>query len=135
MPNYFEASEQRFPLSINRHRTHSRRQSSPKKIAGNTFKIKTDKPNVKVSWQVTGIRHDKFAEDKQTRRRTETNRRRTKANVYMRLPAGTIRNAPSEDCTVPSDQPEYDVMDFVCKSERASVLTRKKKAQTRLILI
>jgi hypothetical protein len=30
-------------------------------IAGNRFTIKTDKPNVKVSWQVTGIRHDDYA--------------------------------------------------------------------------
>jgi hypothetical protein len=28
----------------------------------NTFKIKSDKPNVKVSWQVTGVRKDAFAE-------------------------------------------------------------------------
>ena len=27
-----------------------------------SFKIKTDKPGIEVSWQVTGIRHDKFAE-------------------------------------------------------------------------
>ncbi len=26
-----------------------------------TFTIKTDKPNVRVSWQVTGIRQDAFA--------------------------------------------------------------------------
>lgn len=32
------------------------------KIKGNTFKVKTDKPNVEVSWQVTGVRKDKFAE-------------------------------------------------------------------------
>jgi hypothetical protein len=31
-------------------------------IQDNRFTIRTDKPNVKVSWQVTGIRHDKFAE-------------------------------------------------------------------------
>ncbi|MBL7828308.1 MAG: collagen-like protein [Saprospiraceae bacterium] len=31
-------------------------------IKGNRFSIKTDKPNVKVSWQVTGIRHDPWAE-------------------------------------------------------------------------
>jgi hypothetical protein len=31
-------------------------------IQNNQFVIRTDKPNVKVSWQVTGIRHDKFAE-------------------------------------------------------------------------
>ena len=33
------------------------------KIKGNLFKIKTDKPNVEVSWQVTGVRHDRFAEE------------------------------------------------------------------------
>jgi len=31
-------------------------------ISGNTFTIKTDKPNVKVSWQVTGVRNDKWAQ-------------------------------------------------------------------------
>ena len=30
-------------------------------IKGNYFSIKTDKPNVKVSWQVTGIREDPYA--------------------------------------------------------------------------
>jgi hypothetical protein len=32
-------------------------------IKANQFRIRTDKPAVKVSWQVTGIRKDKFAED------------------------------------------------------------------------
>jgi hypothetical protein len=31
-------------------------------IKENQFRIQTDKPEVKVSWQVTGIRHDPFAE-------------------------------------------------------------------------
>ena len=31
------------------------------KIQNNRFTIKTDKPNVEVSWQVTGVRHDAFA--------------------------------------------------------------------------
>ena len=30
-------------------------------VSNNQFQIKTDKPNVKVSWQVTGIRHDAWA--------------------------------------------------------------------------
>jgi len=30
-------------------------------ISGNQFVIKTDKPNVKISWQVTGVRQDKYA--------------------------------------------------------------------------
>jgi hypothetical protein len=30
-------------------------------VAGNKFVIQTDKPNVKVSWQVTGVRNDEYA--------------------------------------------------------------------------
>ena len=33
------------------------------KISGNSFRIRTDQPNVEVSWQVTGVRKDKFAEE------------------------------------------------------------------------
>jgi|GEM_PF-792113 len=33
-----------------------------KEVADNKFEIKTNQPNVKVSWQVTGIRNDKFAQ-------------------------------------------------------------------------
>jgi len=32
-------------------------------ISGNIFTIKTNKPNVKVSWQVTGIRNDPYARE------------------------------------------------------------------------
>ncbi|MGR3808995.1 hypothetical protein [Jiulongibacter sp. NS-SX5] len=32
-------------------------------ISGNSFTIKTDKPNVQVSWMVTGIRKDAYAND------------------------------------------------------------------------
>lgn len=31
-------------------------------ISGNTFVVKSDQPNVKVSWQVTGVRQDPWAE-------------------------------------------------------------------------
>jgi hypothetical protein len=32
-----------------------------KKIAGNRFTVRTSKPHVEVSWQVTGVRHDRWA--------------------------------------------------------------------------
>lgn len=32
-----------------------------KKLEGNSFSIRTDKPNVEVSWQLTGIRQDAYA--------------------------------------------------------------------------
>jgi len=31
------------------------------KVANHHFSIRTDKPNVEVSWQITGVRHDAFA--------------------------------------------------------------------------
>lgn len=31
-------------------------------ISNNKFIVKTDKPNVKVSWQITGVRNDRFAQ-------------------------------------------------------------------------
>jgi hypothetical protein len=31
-------------------------------ISNDKFEVKTDKPNVKVSWQVTGVRNDKYAQ-------------------------------------------------------------------------
>src|SRR5262249_32194370 len=33
-----------------------------KEIAHNQFTIRTNKPGVKVSWQVTGVRHDPYAQ-------------------------------------------------------------------------
>jgi hypothetical protein len=33
-----------------------------KKVSGNAFAIQTEHPNVEVSWQVTGIRQDAYAE-------------------------------------------------------------------------
>ena len=65
MPNYFEALNRDFRYQLTVIGTFAQ-AIVLEKIKGNTFKIKTDKPNVEVSWQVTGIRHDKFAEDKQT---------------------------------------------------------------------
>src|SRR3989442_438417 len=32
------------------------------KMADHRFSIETDKPNVEVSWQVTGVRHDAWAD-------------------------------------------------------------------------
>ena len=65
MPAYFEALNKDFRYQLTVIGTFAQAIVA-EEITGNTFKIKTDKPNVKVSWQVTGIRHDKFAEDKQT---------------------------------------------------------------------
>ena len=62
LPDYFEAFNRdfRYQLTIVDARFAQARVSS--KINDNRFTIKTDKPNVEVSWQVTGIRQDPYAE-------------------------------------------------------------------------
>ncbi len=61
LPNYFNAlnSDYRYQLTP----IGALAQAAViEEISGNTFKIQTSVPNVKVSWQVTGIRKDKYAE-------------------------------------------------------------------------
>ena len=60
LPSYFEALNKdfRYQLTVIGQFAQAIVGSE---IVGNIFVIKTDKPNVKVSWQVTGIRHDAYA--------------------------------------------------------------------------
>ena len=61
LPNYFESLNKdfRYQLTV---LGEFAQAIIFKKVAGNMFTIKTDKPNIEVSWQVTGIRKDPFAE-------------------------------------------------------------------------
>jgi hypothetical protein len=61
LPGYFDALNKDFRYQLTPIGTFAQAIIA-EEIAGNTFVIKTDKPNVKVSWQVTGVREDKWAE-------------------------------------------------------------------------
>lgn len=61
MPDYFEALNKDFRYQLTVMGVFAQAIIA-EKIQGNKFVIKTDKPNVEVSWQVTGIRHDKYAD-------------------------------------------------------------------------
>ncbi len=60
LPDYFEAlnGDFRYQLTV---MGKFAQAIVAKEIANNRFVIRTNKPNVKVSWQVTGIRHDAYA--------------------------------------------------------------------------
>jgi hypothetical protein len=60
MPDYFEALNKDFRYQLTVIGTFAQAIVA-EEMSGNTFKIKTDKPNVKVSWLVTGVRQDKYA--------------------------------------------------------------------------
>jgi hypothetical protein len=60
MPDYFEALNSDFRYQLTVLGTFAQAIVA-EKIKGNRFVIKTSAPNVEVSWQVTGIRQDAFA--------------------------------------------------------------------------
>ena len=60
LPDYFEALNKDFRYQLTVIGTFAQAIVS-KEVSGNTFEIKTNQPNVKVSWQVTGVRHDAAA--------------------------------------------------------------------------
>jgi len=70
MPNYFEALNRDFRYQLTVLGQFAQAMIS-EKMNGTTFKIKTDKPRVEVSWQVTGIRKDKFAEENRIKVETD----------------------------------------------------------------
>ncbi|NNC84653.1 MAG: hypothetical protein HKN75_01145, partial [Bacteroidia bacterium] len=62
MPDYFAALNMDFRYQLTAMGVFSQ-AIVKEKIADNKFVIQTDKPNVEVSWQVTGIRHDTYAKE------------------------------------------------------------------------
>jgi len=61
LPDYFEALNQDFRYQLTVIGQFSQAIVA-KEIRSNRFAIKTSKPGVKVSWQVTGIRDDAYAD-------------------------------------------------------------------------
>ncbi len=61
LPSYFEALNKDFRYQLTVIGTFAQAIVS-EKVNGNKFVIQTNQPNVEVSWQVTGIRHDKYAD-------------------------------------------------------------------------
>ncbi|MCX6198943.1 MAG: hypothetical protein NTY88_06945 [Bacteroidetes bacterium] len=61
LPSYFQVENIDFRYQLTVIGTFAQAIVS-KEISNNTFSVKTDKPNVKVSWQVTGVRNDPYAQ-------------------------------------------------------------------------
>jgi len=62
LPDYFNALNKDFRYQLTVIGTFAQAIVYEEVSSNNSFKVKTDKPNVKVSWQVTGIRKDAYAE-------------------------------------------------------------------------
>lgn len=62
MPSYFEAANKDFRYQLTTIGTFAQ-AIVKEKVSGNKFVIQTSTPNVEVSWQVTAVRADKFADE------------------------------------------------------------------------
>jgi hypothetical protein len=80
MPEYFQALNMDFRYQLTTIGEFSQAIVF-KKIEGNSFKIKTDKPNVEVSWQVTGVRNDPYAQ--QNRVKVSVEKSENEKGTYM----------------------------------------------------
>jgi hypothetical protein len=60
LPSYFEALNQDFRYQLTPIGEFAQAIVA-EEVRDNRFTIKTDRPNVRVSWQITGIRHDAWA--------------------------------------------------------------------------
>src|SRR5215211_3967942 len=61
LPKWFQALNRDFRYQLTIVGTRGWRARVVKEISHNRFTIQSDEPRVKVSWQVTGIRHDAYA--------------------------------------------------------------------------
>ena len=61
LPDYFEALNRDYRYQVTVIGEFAQAIIA-KEISHNRFTIRSNKPRVKVSWQVTGIRHDAYAE-------------------------------------------------------------------------
>ncbi len=84
LPNYFQALNRDFRYQLTPMGQFAQ-VIVGQKIKGNRFLIRTDKPNVEVSWQVTGIRNDAYA--RQHRIRVEETKLGADRGKYL-YPAG-----------------------------------------------
>ena len=62
LPDYFEALNMEFRYQLTVLGPDFAQAIVTEKIVDNHFKIRTDKPNTEVSWQVTGVRNDPWAQ-------------------------------------------------------------------------
>jgi len=100
MPDYFEALNKEFRYQLTVIGTFAQAIVA-EEISGNRFKIRTSAPHVKVSWQVTGIRHDAWAEKNRIKVEVKKDDRERGFYLYPE-----VFNQPEERGILWSLQPE-----------------------------
>lgn len=101
LPDYFNALNKDYRYQLTVIGTFASAIIS-KEIQDNTFVIRTDKPNVKVSWQVTGVRQDKFANAHRVVAEVEKEAEMKGKYLYP-TEMGKSRNQGIDEATRPKD--------------------------------
>jgi hypothetical protein len=81
LPSYFEALNINFKYQLSIVGKEFAQALVYEKIKNNQFIVRTDKPNIEVSWQVTGVRNDKYAQ--QNRIVTEVEKSAKQKGKYL----------------------------------------------------
>ena len=81
-------------------------------IRDGQFKIKTDKPNVKVSWQVTGVRNDLYA--RENRIQVEVEKEPEKKGTLLYNP--TVSDNKEPVCGIKTGRISWCVVSGFCGS-------------------
>jgi hypothetical protein len=92
-------------------------------VAGNRFAIKTSAPNVRVSWQVTGIRHDAFAN--KNRIPVEEDKPEVERGYYLHPEAFDL---PEEKSVLWARDPER-MLQLKQRSEEATLVPKQPQDQ------
>ncbi|RFA09056.1 hypothetical protein B7R54_07325 [Subtercola boreus] len=134
LPSYFSALNRDFRYQLTVIGTFAQAIVS-QKVDGNRFSIKTDKPKIEVSWQVTGIRKDDYAQDnpivvETTKDKTEAGTRQyVAANAGARSSAKVWQPGPGAptDSTAPvtpadAGKPEAPTQRPLAKAEAVDPL-------------
>jgi hypothetical protein len=100
MPRWFEALNRDFRYQLTAIGASAPNLHIAKGISKNTFSIAGGKPKMKVSWQITGIRKDRWAE--QNRVRVEENKPPKNAAITCtRKPTANRRRRMSLGSAIP----------------------------------
>jgi len=107
LPDYFQALNQEFRYQLTVVGTFAQAIVS-QEISGNKFTIMTDQPNVKVSWQVTGVRHDPYTTWRplvvEQQKDDEQRGKYWQPQAYGLPPEQAIDYQPAQDASSPGAQ-------------------------------
>ena len=101
LPRWFQALNERFRYQLTTIRSFAK-AIVWREVSDNSFVIRTRRPRVKVSWQVTGIRHDAYA--KAHRIKVDVAKPRDSARLGH-PPAGAPRLPSLAPVTIPAGWP------------------------------